>query len=125
MDDIEKLIPDFDTLEKLVLNLSVLKARLIVLEHSRKVCEAECIKEAMVNTNNWVGSKQPTAAYCDSVVKVIGNTDADKTTLIEIRKDLAELTGDIECLERTLQLNADRLDLFRSLNADRRKSFLS
>jgi len=125
MDDIEKLIPDFDTLEKVVLELSGLKGKLIVLKQSQKMLEAECVRSALTNSDYWTGPKPPTASYCDSVIKIIGNTETDKEALIDIRDKIAELTSDFEYLEHTLQLNSDRLDLFRSLNADRRKSFLS
>ena len=125
MDDIEKLIPDFDHLEGMVVELSALKTRVIVLRQSVSMLEADCIKAALTNSDYWTGPKPPTAAYCTSVVKVIGNTDADKLALIRVREEIADFTGKAELLERVLQLNADRLDLFRSLNADRRKSFLS
>ena len=125
MDDIERLIPDFDALEKLVTELSELKTAIIILENSQKMHEAECIKHALTNTDYWTGPKPPTASYCSSVIKIIGNTEADKIALTGIRNEIADFTGSLEYLERILQLDSDRLDLFRSLNADRRKSFLS
>jgi len=120
----EELIPDFDTMETLAEEAAKLKANVIVTKAKLVAFEAQVMREALTNNDNWIGGKRPSMAYCEKIVKYLGNNEEDKKKLIDLRTLLAEQIEEHQLLEHLINLNRDKLDLYRTLSANTRKSFI-
>ena len=123
--DENKLLPDFDEMSNCAASLAETKAHLIVLKSAIREKEAKCIREALTNKDFWLGVKPPSMQYCTTVIKVLGNTEADGIELGELRSNLAALIELEELQVRRIQAMRDQLDLFRTLSANTRRSHLS
>ena len=53
-----------------------------------------------------------------------GNTDEDATKLESLVIEIAEKTEVYALLQELIRINRDKLDLFRTLSANQRRSFL-
>ena len=114
------LVPDFDDMEQIIKDLAVVESKRIALDSSYKSKQAECIRDALTNQDYWIGSKQPSMAYCNSVVAYVGNTDDDMLELNNMINELAMLSERSNLLKQTLQLYRDKLDLYRTQSANER-----
>lgn len=120
----ENLIPDFDDFETLAKDAAKLKSNLIVVKGQLAKLEAECMRTALTNSDHWVGGKRPSMAYCEKIVKFIGNTPEDQVNLSNLRQELAELTEAYQLFQYLITMERDKLDLYRTLCANTRKGFL-
>ena len=120
----EELIPDFDDMEKWAYQAAVLKGQVIRTKAELAMYEAQVIHTAMTNQAHWIGSKRPGITYCQAVVAKIGNTEVDKKVLYNWRHDLADKIEELALAEHLIDLAKAKLDLFRTLSANTRKSFL-
>lgn len=120
----EDLIPDFDEMKEMADRAARLKGKVIALKANISMYEAQVIKEAMTNRDHWQDGKRPGITYCQSVVSKVGNTDTDREVLYGWRIELAETVEELTLAEGYIQMMRDRLDLFRTLSANERKSFV-
>ena len=120
----ENLIPDFDDFETLAREAAELKGNLIVIKSHLAKLEAECMRVALTDNTYWIGGKRPSMAYCEKVVKLIGNTPEDKLKLSNLRQELADLTEASQLLQHLITMERDKLDLYRTFSANTRKGFL-
>jgi len=124
MDNLEELIPDFDQMEEFARQAAELSAQIVVVKHALSMKEAEVVRDALTNKDYWIGNKQPSMSYCDKVVSKLGNTDADREELSNLREQLADLVQRSEMLQHIISLGRDKLDLYRTISANERKGFL-
>ena len=120
----ENLIPDFDDFEVLAREAAELKGSLIAVKSQLAKLEAECMRDALTNNTYWIGGKRPSMAYCEKIVKFVGNTPKDQRELSNLRQELAELTEAHQLLQHLITMKRDQLDLYRTVCANTRKSFL-
>lgn len=120
----ENLIPDFDDFETLARETAELKGSLIVVKSQLTKLEAECMRTALTDNTYWIGGKRPSMAYCEKIVKIVGNTPEDQDSLSNLRQELAELTEAHQLLQHLITMERDKLDLYRTLSANTRRSFL-
>ena len=121
----EKLIPDFDDMERLAREAAKTKAEILVLKNQLTQLEASCMRVALTDETYWIGNRRPSMAYCEEVVKRLGNTEEDRQRLFDLRQQIAEKTEAYQLLQHLIDLGRDRLSLFQTLSANTRKSFLS
>ena len=124
MNNTEELIPDFDRMEELATEAARLKSRMLVLKYEIGAYESRCVRDAQIHKEYWIGGKQPSMAYCDRVVVILGNSAEDAAWLAAHRNELAEVTEALGLVESLIVINRDKLDLFRTLSANERKGFL-
>lgn len=120
----EELIPDFDDMEKWSHQAAALKGRLVGLKANLSMYEAQTIYTAMTNQDFWIGNKRPGITYCQAVVAKIGNTDIDRQALFDWRRELADTVEELTLVEHLIDIAKAKLDLYRTLSANTRKSFL-
>jgi len=118
----EDLIPDFNDMQELTDEIGRAKAQLINVKANIQALQATLIKEALTNTNHWIGGKQPSMSYCKEVVSVIGNTDIDAEELRELVLVHAETVEKLAMLEGLYQIYKDKFDLYRTISANERKA---
>ena len=121
---IDILIPDFDDFETLAREAAELKGSLIVVKSQLAKLEAECMRTALTDRIHWLDGKRPSMAYCEKIVKLVGNTPEDQESLSNLRQDLAEITEAYQLLQHLITMERDKLDLYRTMSANTRKSFL-
>lgn len=117
-------MPDFDDFEKMATDAARLKADILVTKNALSEIEAQCMRAALTDSAYWIGNKRPSMAYCEKIVKEIGNTEEDSAALCDLRNQLAEMTEAYQLLQHLITLSRDKLDLYRTLSANQRKSFL-
>jgi len=120
----EEFMPDFDDFEKMAVEVSRVKAEILVLKGALAQAEAMCMREALTNSDYWIGGKRPAMNYCEKVVKELGNTEEDRVALRNLRTELANKTEAYQLLQHLIILSRDKLDLYRTISANERKSFL-
>lgn len=120
----EELIPDFDDMEKWAHQAAGLKGQVIRIKAELAMYEAQVIHTAMTDQAYWISSKRPGITYCQAVVAKIGNTEVDRKVLDHWRHDLADKIEELALVEHLIDLAKAKLDLFRTLSANTRKSFL-
>lgn len=120
----EEFMPDFDDFEKMAADVARLKADILIAKSNLSQLEAHCMKEALTNSEYWLGGKRPAMNYCEKVVKEIGNTEEDAVALCSYRDQIAVMTEAYQLLQHLITLSRDKLDLYRTLSANQRKSFL-
>ena len=124
MDNVETLIPDFDALEELARQAAGVSASIVYTKNELSMLEANVIRTALTDKRYWIGGKQPSMSYCDSVVAELGNTEEDTSRLLELRNTLAELTEQSKLLKHIIGISKDKLELYRTISANERKGFL-
>lgn len=118
----ENLIPDFDTMIAHAEEAAKLRAKEIILKSELQCLEAICVREAILNREYWLSDKPPSMSFCDAVVKVIGNTEEERSNLENLRNELAAVTEQMVLLESLMYIDKNRLDLYRTLCANERTS---
>jgi len=120
-----ELIPDFDELEELAEKASQAKSRSISLDHQIKALEAQYIVEALNHREYWQEGKKPTITYCDKVVRQIGNTEEERERLAELREEQSNQEELYHYYSSLIEIRRDKLALYRTESANKRKAFLS
>jgi len=121
----EALIPDFDSMIELVEELGRVRAELAVKKSELDIFRAECMARAKTDESLWIKNKPPTDTYCKATVSIIGNSPSDKEHIVELTRQIADLTYQYTLLRETIQLKRDQLDLYRTMSANSRKGFLN
>ena len=121
----DNLIPDFDELEYLAERASKAKSKSISLDHQIKALEAEYIVEALNNREYWQEGKKPTITYCDKVVRQIGNTQEERDKLAELREEQSNQEELYHYYNALIEIRRDKLALYRTESANKRRAFLS
>jgi hypothetical protein len=124
MHDLKDLIPDFDEMEELAALMAEAKARMIYLESEIESLQAKFIRQALTNSDYWPKNKPPTMSYCNSVVAKIGNTEEQEEKLRKLRLDLSDAEETYRHLRKLIDLRQDKLNLYRTESANKRKSFM-
>jgi len=122
--EIEEFIPDFDDFEKMATDAARFKADIMIAKNNLYQLEAHCMREALTNKEYWIGGKMPSMAYCEKIVKEIGNTAEDNAALCSYRDQIATMTEAYQLLQNLITMSRDKLDLYRTVSANERKSFL-
>lgn len=120
----EEFMPDFDDFEKMAADVARLKAEILTIKGALSQAEAVCMREALTNSDYWIGGKRPAMNYCEKIVKELGNTEEDRIVLRNLRVALANKTEAYQLLQHLITSSRDKLDLYRTLSANQRKSFL-
>jgi len=120
----EEFMPDFDDFEQMATDAARFKADILIAKNNLSQLEARCMREALTNSEYWIGNKRPAMNYCEKVVKEIGNTAEDNAALCSYRDQIAAMTEAYQLLQHLITSSRDKLDLYRTLSANTRKSFL-
>lgn len=120
----EILVPDFDDFEQMIIEVARVRAEILTIKTAISRLEAQCMRVALTNNIYWVGGKRPSMAYCEKIVKELGNTEEDSARLNNLRTELANKTETYQLLQGLIALGKDKLSLYQTISANTRKSFL-
>lgn len=120
----ENLVPDFDDFEQMLIEVARVRAEILTIKSATSRLEAHCMRVALTDNTYWVGGKRPSMAYCEKIVKELGNTEEDSTRLNNLRTELANKTETYQLLQGLIALGKDKLSLYQTISANTRKSFL-
>lgn len=124
MNNLIESLPDFDDMDTVVRVATTAKAKLETAKNDLAEVIAMIIETSMKDDRYWVNGKPPTASYCESVLSVIGNTQADKELLVRIRKDIAEQERTWQEAKLLLDNMKSRISIFQTMSANGRKANL-
>lgn len=111
-------LPDFDemlSLADMIKNIMIRKAQ---LEYELSKGESITYKTSMTDPNYFVGNKQPSVAYVKSVYEYGGL----QNELLPLRKELGEVSAELENLRLRFDVMKMMVDLYRTDSANKRAS---
>jgi len=114
--DILESIPDFEDFMKLADEIGELSFRRLNLDRLIKASEAFIVRRATSSQEYFIGGRPPSMQYIESTFKHTGFNDE----LLEIRKELAEVTSELDKKKIQLSIYRDMLEIFRTLSANER-----
>jgi hypothetical protein len=116
MSKLDKLLPDFEDMLKLVDEIKNLQFQKTLMDLDIKNKIADIYLTTSTDTTYYVGGKPPSVSF----VKVTYEQVGLKKELIPIRNNLAELTAELRKLENKLAILRDMIDVWRTLSANER-----
>jgi len=117
---LEKWLPDFDDMSKIVEELRNLDMRRASLEFQIKKGEMIAFTVATEDSQYFVGNKPPSATYINSKWKYGGINNE----LLPLRKELGELEVEIDNTKLKLEILRMKIEVWRTVSANERLSRL-
>lgn len=114
MNDIK--LPDFDELFNIINSVYELSKKKALLEIEIKLKESEITIKATSDEKYFQGNKPPSQTYIDNAWKYSGFNGE----LIPLRKELAEITSQLEFFKMKYYLYTNIMDVWRTHEASKR-----
>jgi hypothetical protein len=114
-------LPDFDDMDKMAKISTAAKANLEDAKNNLNILIADCIQEAMENTDYWLGNKPPTMSYCEKVISISGNTPKDCEKLEYWRKEIIAHEKTYQESKLLLDNMKSRIAVWQTSSANGRK----
>lgn len=124
MNNLVESLPDFDDMDTVVRVATTAKAKLETLKNNLQSAIAEYTLQALTNEKYWVGGKPPTAAYCQSVISVIGNSERERSYLDSVRAEIIEQERTYQEAKLLLDNMKSRIAVWQTSSANHRKTNL-
>lgn len=118
MREINKLLPDFDTIFELLSEIRKLNAQKMLMEVEIRKRVKEVYQEVLTNKKYYVNNKPPSASFIAATWEQTGLDNE----LIQLREDLVMLTVDAKYAENKLSVFKDMIDVWRTLSANERSA---
>lgn len=117
-------LPDFDEMDKLTTKVAKAKSRMVALERLIDIMGATYMQQALEDRNTWVEGNKPSMTVLQNIYKKVGLTDEHRLQMELMVRDLAVATEEYWLYKEQLQNNRDRIEVWRSQNANARKGFV-
>lgn len=117
-------LPDFDDMDTVVRVATTAKAKLETAKNDLASMIAAVIGQAMEDQKYWVNGKPPTAAYCESVLSVLGNDANQESQLRALRKEIVEQERTYQEAKLLLDNMKSRIAVWQTSSANGRKANL-
>jgi hypothetical protein len=114
-------LPDFDDMDRMARIIADAKARLEDTKNKLDEYIAQCTQMALTNQDYWINNKPPSAAYCKTVISVVGNHKADAERIIELKNQIVEYQKLYQESKQILEHMRDRIEVWRTVQANGRK----
>lgn len=126
LSELEKMLPEFDDMEKLVRISAQSNLLATSLSEEIKDLEAQFIRECILVRQYWPDGKRPTdsGTYLRKVVSRLGNTPEQQIKLQEKRKELAEYRREAQEADNLLDIAKAKISVFQTLSANKRQSLM-
>lgn len=100
------------------------KAKLESAKINLETFVAELTQEAITKERYWLNGKPPTAAYCASVIAVIGLDDSSKNAIKHLRNEIVEQERTWQEAKLLLDNMKSRIAVWQTHSANGRKANL-
>lgn len=117
-------LPDFDDMIKLAKEIGSKKTRIMLLEAGLDALLAEITQTTTTDEKYFVGGKPPSVAFIKENYHVLGLNDEHKATIINLKFDIANLTGELKADENLFKVYQEIINVWRTQSANERGAYL-
>jgi hypothetical protein len=117
-------LPDFDDMIKLASKIGNEKTQILLSEASLQMMLAMITQRVTTNPDYYLGGKIPSNAHIASTYHILGENDAQREELINLRVKIAKLTGELKEDEALFKIYQEMINVWRTQSANERGAYL-
>ena len=117
-------LPDFDDMMKLAEEIGKKKTQLMLLESELERILAIITETVSHNSSYFINGKAPSNAYIRDTYHKLGLNDEQKSHLLRIRIEIANLSGNLKADEALFKVYEDIIGVWRTQSANERGAYL-
>jgi len=117
-------LPDFDDMIKLASKMGNEKTQIMLAEATLDILLAEITNTVTTKPEYFVGGKAPSNAHISDTYHVLGLNTEQKIQLMDLRIEIAKLTGELKEDEALFKVYQEMINVWRTQSANERGAYL-